>query len=49
LSQLGYHDGLKVTFKFVLAAVMTGDVGVVIFVRVCGEIAWLSLQSLTKY
>lgn len=49
LSQLRYPDGLKVTFKFVLAAVIIVNVGIVHFVRICGEIAWLSLQSLTKY
>lgn len=49
LSQLRYPDGLKVTFKFVLAAVVIVNVGLVLFVRLCSEIAWLSLQSLTKY
>lgn len=33
LSQLRYPDGLKVTFKFVLAAVMIVDVGIGLFVR----------------
>lgn len=49
LSQLRYPDGLKVTFKFVLAAVMIVNVGIGLFVRKCSETAWLSLQSLTKY
>lgn len=49
LSQLRYPDGLKVTFKFVLAAVMIVNAGVVCFVRICSEIAWLSLESLTNY
>lgn len=48
-SQLRYPDGLKVTFKFVLAAVMIVNVGIGLFVRMCSEIAWLSLQSLTKF
>lgn len=49
LSQLRYPDGLKVTFKFVLAAVMIVNVGIGLFVRKCSDTAWLSLQSLTKY
>lgn len=49
LSRVRYPDGLKVTFKFVLAAVIIVNVGIVHFVRICGEIAQLSLQSLTKY
>lgn len=48
LSQLRYPDGLKVTFKFVLAAVMIVNVGMVLFVRMCSEIAWLSLTVLDK-
>lgn len=44
LSQLRYPDGLKVTFKFVLAAVMIVNVGIVLFIRICSEIAWLSLR-----
>lgn len=49
LSQLRYPDGLKVTFKLVLAAVMIVNGGIGLFVVMCSEISWLSLQSLTKY
>lgn len=41
LSQLRYSDGLKVTFKFVLAAVMIINVGIGLFVRMCSETAVL--------
>lgn len=41
MSQLRYLDGLKVTFKFVLAAVMIVNVGIGLFVRKCSETALL--------